>query len=333
MRYPWTTEQWQQLQQRRQAQRLPHAVLLVGPEGLGKGEFARDLAQSLLCEQPATDGQACGQCRSCARYLADTHPDLFILEPEDAGKPIKVDQVRELIRQFALASHRESGYRIAIIQPAERMNPAAANSLLKTLEEPPANTLILLLTASPSLLPATILSRCQRVDFSPPAHEQALAWLLTQPEIEAAQASALLALSGGAPVAARTLATQGLLEQRQGLFDSFLAIARGKAALSQLDLWLKPTMPTPINWLCSWINDLIRLKSSPSATVCNRDLAAGLHNLEQGVDLAGLYRFLDALYAILRMQRSPLNAQMLMEGVLLQWQALNNGKANANVRS
>lgn len=330
MRYPWTQAQWQQLQQSRQAQRLPHAILLAGPDGLGKRDFARDLAQSLLCEQPATDGSACGQCRACARYLADTHPDMFMLEPEETGKAIKVDQVRELIRQFALASHRESGYRIAIVQPAERMNLAAANSLLKTLEEPPANTLIMLLSASPSLLPATILSRCQRLDFSPPAHEQALAWLLAQPGIEADQAPPLLALSGGAPVAARALASEGLLAQREGLFNSFLAIARGKAALSQLDLWLKPAMPTPINWLCSWINDLIRLKSSPSAGVCNRDFAAGLHNLVRQVDLPGLYQFLDELYDILRMQRSPLNAQMLMEGVLLRWQALNNGKANAN---
>lgn len=327
MRYPWTLAQWQQLQQRRKAQQLPHAVLLAGPEGLGKRAFARDLAQSLLCEQPGTDGQPCGQCRGCARFKANTHPDFFMLEPEDTGKAIKVDQVRELIRQFSLASHQASGYRVAIVQPAERMNLAAANSLLKTLEEPPSNTLILLLSATSSLLPATILSRCQRLDFSPPPYEQAVAWLLAQPGIQAEQAPALLALSGGAPVAAHALASEGLLEQRQSLFDSFQAIARGQGALTQLDLWLKPAMPTPINWLCSWINDLIRLKSSSSAGVSNRDLVAGLHNLEHQLDLRGLYQFLDSLYAILRMQRSPLNTQMLMEGVLLQWQALNDSKA------
>lgn len=329
MQYPWTQAQWQQLQQRRQAQRLPHAILLAGPQGLGKGEFARDLAQSLLCEQPGDAGLACGQCRACAKFMAASHPDFWVVEPEEPGKAIKVDQIRDLIRQFALASH-QGGYRIAIVRPAELMNLAAANSLLKTLEEPPANTLILLLSASPSLLPATILSRCQRLDFVPPAHEQALAWLTAQPEISADEAEALLALAADAPVGAVTLAQEAVLAERQGLFRSFVAIAEGQSALSQLDLWLKPAMPTPINWLCSWINDLIRLKSNPSASLRNRDLRAGLQNLRQQVDLQGLFTFLDELYTILRMQRSPLNAQMLMEGVLLQWQTLNFGKANDN---
>jgi DNA polymerase III subunit delta' len=329
MRYPWTSHQWQQLQQRRQAQRLPHAILLAGPQGLGKGEFALDLAQGLLCEQPGQDGSPCGQCRACARFLASSHPDLLKLEPEEPGKAIKVDQVRELIRQLTLTSH-QGGFRVAIVQPAERMNLAAANSLLKTLEEPPADTLIILLSASPSLLPATILSRCQRLDFVPPPAAEAMAWLSAQPGIEAQQVQALLALADGAPVAARELAQADVLAQRQGLFESFLAIAGGKTALSQLDIWLKPAMPTPINWLCSWINDLIRLKANPESALHNRDLQSGLQNLRQQVDLQGLFRFLDALYAILRMQRSPLNAQMLMEGVLLQWQALSHGQANDN---
>lgn len=329
MRYPWTAAQWAKLQQRRLAQRLPHAVLLAGPSGLGKGEFARDLAQSLLCEQPAADGAACGQCRACARVAAASHPDLLRVEPEESGKAIKVDQIRELIRAFALASH-QGGYRVAIVQPAEQMNLAAANSLLKSLEEPPPNTLLLLVSAKSSLLPATILSRCQRLDFVPPAHDQALAWLTAQAEIPAEQAEALLALSADAPIAALQQAGEAVLAEREELFHSFEAIARGRSALSQLELWLKPAMPAPIHWLCSWINDLIRIKSDPAATIRNRDLQAGLHNLQQQVDLQGLFGFLDELYTILRQQRSPLNAQMRMEGVLLQWQALNFGKANDN---
>jgi DNA polymerase III delta' subunit len=182
MRYPWTHAQWTQLHQRRQQQRLPHALLLAGPPGLGKADFARDLAQSLLCEQPTAAGMACQHCRSCARFTATTHPDFLVVEPEEPGKAIKVDQVRDLISQFALASH-QGGYRIAIVQPAEQMNLAAANSLLKTLEEPPADSLILLISARPSLLPATILSRCQRLEFAPPAHELALAWLNKQHDI------------------------------------------------------------------------------------------------------------------------------------------------------
>lgn len=321
MRYPWTQDQWNQLQHRRQQQRLPHALLLAGPAGLGKAEFARDLAQSLLCEQPTEKGAACGQCRSCARFSAATHPDFLIVEPEEAGKAIKIDQIRDLISQFALASH-QGGYRVAIVQPAEQMNLAAANSLLKTLEEPPANSLILLISASPSLLPATILSRCQQLDFVPPPHEQALEWLNKQHAISHEKGRALLALAYNAPLRALALQQDETVSERQELFQSFSAIAHGQNALTQLQPWLKLALPTPIHWLSSWINDLIRLKSGLLTTLSNQDLREGLQNLAQRVDLQGLFEFLDELNTILRMQRSPLNAQMLMEGVLLRWQAL-----------
>jgi DNA polymerase-3 subunit delta' len=294
---------------------------------LGKRQFARDLAQSLLCEHPASNGAACQECRACARFTAATHPDMFVVEPEEPGKAIKVDQIRELISQFALATH-QGGFRIAIVQPAEQMNLAAANSLLKTLEEPPPDTLMLLITASPSLLPATILSRCQRLDFMPPSHAQALNWLNNQHAIPADKAEALLALANDAPLYALELQQDTVLAERQSLFRSFLAIGQGQSALTQLDPWLKLALPTPINWLSSWINDLIRLKSGLPAALHNRDLREGLQNLAQRVDLQGLFEFLDELNNILRMQRSPLNAQMLMEGVLLQWQALNSSKAN-----
>lgn len=327
--YPWTQQQWTQLQQRYRERRLPHALLLAGPSGLGKGQFARELAQSLLCEQPDAEGIACQHCRACARFSAGTHPDMLLVEPEETGKAIKVDQIRDLISQFGLASH-QGGFRIAIIEPAEQMNLAAANSLLKTLEEPPADSLILLVCASPSLLPATILSRCQRVDFAPPSHTQALTWLQIQHAIPTDQAEGLLALTGDAPLSALALQSE-ILDARMELFRSFCTIAEGQTALSRLQPWLKLDMPTPIHWLSSWINDLIRLKSGVDSTLRNRDLREGLQKLAQRVDLLGLYDLLDELNTILRMQRSPLNVQMLMEGVLLRWQTLSTGLTDVNI--
>jgi len=322
MLYPWNQALWQRIQRQRRELRLPHALLLCGPPGLGKAEFARELAQSLLCEQPAAGGTACGKCRSCSRFEASSHPDFYLIEPEEAGKAIKVDQIRVLIGHLGLSSH-QGGYRVVILQPAEQMNAAAANSLLKTLEEPPANTLIQLITATPSLLPATILSRCQRVVFNPPAHAEALEWLKIQHHLDAQDAEACLALSHGAPLAAQAQQEEAFA-QRAELFQSFLAIASNGQALRHMDPWLKPTMPTPIHWLSSWINDLIRLKADPGTGLRNRDLSHGLQNLAQGVDLRQLFEYLDELNTILRMQRSPLNAQLLMEGVLLRWQALNS---------
>jgi DNA polymerase-3 subunit delta' len=330
MPLPWTAQQWAQVQARRQAERLPHALLLAGLPGLGKSQFARELAQSLLCEQPADDGMACQQCRSCARFAAGTHPDFFQIEPDEPGKVIKIDQIRELTQRFTLASH-QGGERIAIIQPAEQMNLAAANSLLKCLEEPPAGTLMLLISVNPSLLPATILSRCQRLDFSAPPHDQAMNWLQIQQPQAAGEAEALLAVANGAPLATLALLEDDILGQRAELFHSFTAIAQGRQnALAGVDSWLKPALPTPINWISSWINDLIRLKCGQGSTLRNRDLREGLQNLAQQVDLVGLFGFLDELNTILRIHRSPLNGQLLMEGVLLQWQALNLSKPTRN---
>lgn len=327
MRYPWTTSLWNQLKQRREQQRLPHALILTGSVGLGKSEFARDLAQSLLCGQPAANGQACGQCRACARFNAGTHPDYLHIEPEEDGKAIKVDQIRHLINEFSLASH-QGGYRIAIVEPADRMNLAASNSLLKTLEEPPGNSLILLISAQPSLLPATILSRCQRLNFTPPSHSAALEWLINNHNMPADKAEALLAVANDAPLSAIALADDSLLSDREVLFKQFSAIGMGQSALGQMGPWLKLTLPTPINWLSSWINDLIRLKSGLPLALRNRDFAEGLQNLAQRVDLQGLFIMLDELNELLRMQRTPLNMQLLMEDALLRWQSLSSGNNN-----
>ena len=158
MLFPWTYPQWQQLVQRVTEQRLPHAMLFTGIEGVGKLQIAYQFAQSLLCEHPDDDHMPCQQCRSCTQFDGKTHPDFHLLEPEEEGKAIKVDQIRELIDKFALASHYQR-YRVAIISPAESMNLSAANSLLKSLEEPPKNTMIILVSSHSTLLPPTKYGR------------------------------------------------------------------------------------------------------------------------------------------------------------------------------
>jgi len=147
--YPWQKESWQRWAGLRS--RLPHAILLKGPQGIGKFDFAKNLAQSLLCEQPLTDGLACQNCPSCLWFQQETHPDFRLLQPDslsdleegeerEAGKKkpsqqISVDQIRGLANFANLSSHR-GGHRVVLIHPAEAMNTNAANALLKTLEEP-----------------------------------------------------------------------------------------------------------------------------------------------------------------------------------------------------
>jgi len=161
---PWLHDDASALMSRSQNGRLPHALLLAGVSGIGKRPFARWLSESLLCRKPNLQaGQigACGECESCRQLLADSHPDFKMLQPEGASAIIKVDAVRSLVDWLQLTAGQGS-YRIALLEEADRLNRNAANSLLKTLEEPADNTILILTATRLGALPATIRSRCQK---------------------------------------------------------------------------------------------------------------------------------------------------------------------------
>ena len=224
--YPWHADVFADLQQRRAQGRLAHALLISGPAGIGKLQLANVFSQSLLCAEPQADGLACGQCHACSLYAAGNHPDFFRLSPEDDSKVIKIDQIRVLIEKMSLSSHY-SRYRAVTLNPADAMNIAAANALLKTLEEPPADTVLLLITDRPSFLPATIRSRCQSLRLALPPAEIAQAWLAAQLD-NPRDAAVLLGLAGGAPLAAEALAAEQLA-RRNNLLQGWQALAVGKA--------------------------------------------------------------------------------------------------------
>ena len=145
---PWHSSIWENLTNSQQNKRLAHGLLFHGPAGIGKKRFATEFAHWLMCEQPEAE-KACGICRSCQLLNAESHPDLYFIEPEEDGKAIKVDQIRELIDKLSLTGHA-LGYRVIIMSPADALNVNASNSLLKTLEEPPQNTVLILLSDKPS---------------------------------------------------------------------------------------------------------------------------------------------------------------------------------------
>ena len=181
---PWNLDAWGNLVERRKRDALPHAILLAGPAGLGKREFAEAFARALLCQSPGDDGQACDVCRACKLVAAGTHPDLVrvTFELRDDGKSrteLTVDQMRSLSERLGLTA-QFGGAQIALIDPADAMNHAASNALLKTLEEPTPGTIIVLIADFPSRLSATIRSRCQRIDFRVPETKLALQWLSAQ---------------------------------------------------------------------------------------------------------------------------------------------------------
>jgi DNA polymerase-3 subunit delta' len=226
--YPWQVEQWQHLRSVSKNGRLPHALLLAGPEGIGLGHFARCVSASLLCASNNEEGYPCGSCKGCHLRQAGNHPDLFLMEPEAKGKQIKVDQVRDLIVFITLKSH-SGGYKIALIAPAGAMNRNAANTLLKTLEEPPPQSLLLLLSHRPALLPITIRSRCQLLVFKGSMSKETTSWLIEQSDVPVNNPALLLSLAGGAPLRALALIEDGRLEFRGTVLDDLEALQRNKA--------------------------------------------------------------------------------------------------------
>jgi DNA polymerase-3 subunit delta' len=318
--YPWQRGQWRQLHQARDQGRMPHALLLTGSRGVGKRAFAEALAQALLCRRPDQDGQACGQCPPCRQWEAGSSPDFLRVVPEEEGKAIKVDQVRELCAGLTLTSHG-GGYKVALLEPAERMNVNAANSLLKTLEEPTANTVLLLVTERPTQLPATIRSRCQQLVFPAPPRAEALAWLAEQAAIQGERAGLLLDLSAGAPLQALALAADEILEQRGAKLGRLEAVQAGREdPLRVAADWSQEADAVTLTWMQDWIGDMIRITlGGDAAPVRNADLRDQLLGMTERVDPAALYAHLDRVTAAARMSASGINRQLMMEDLLLPW--------------
>jgi len=222
--YQWNKDIWASLRDR--VDRLPHAVLVQGPEGVGKLALAEQLAARLLCEAPNATSDSCGRCDGCRWVASGNHPDLRRLEPEALAKTgtvsedpereergarrakpsneIRIDQVRELADFLYLGSHR-GRRRVAIVHPAEAMNVHAANALLKGLEEPPAGAMFVLVSHHPARLLPTIRSRCVVVSVPRPDETAALAWL--ESEGLAQDGRRWLAFAGGAPRLAQQYAS------------------------------------------------------------------------------------------------------------------------------
>ena len=223
--FPWQENCWRRLLQQYQADSLPHAVLLCGPDGIGKYAMLKQFARTMLCLDPA-DAKPCGHCHNCQLSASGEHPDILNIAPAEGARDITVDQIRAL-SEFVLRTGHTGIAKVVLIREAHRMNPSAANALLKTLEEPTRNTFLFLETELPGYLSATIRSRCQRISMSLPELEASSAWLekLLQPDDDAA---ALLATVGCRPMRALELAESGELQERQQFVQALGQLLQGK---------------------------------------------------------------------------------------------------------
>ena len=327
---PWQTRVAAELLAKRDT--FPHALLIHGPRGLGKHALALGLAQGLLCETPRADGLGCGTCPGCHYAIAGQHPDLMRLEllqvDEETGEleavdHIKIDRVRGVIAALELSSHRQRA-RVAVIAPAERMNPEAANALLKTLEEPPAGAYLILVSDAPARLPATIVSRCRKLSAPRPSADEAKAWLEAQgapdPELTLAQA-------GGAPLAALAHADPGVREERRAwvaalsdpdrLSVTMLAAridAAGKEERRARLAWV-------VDWLIAWTADLARVAAGGAARQ-NPDAARALSVLASRVAPVPLFRYHRSLLRQRALVAHPLVPRLVAEALLIDYRGL-----------
>ena len=270
--YPWNKENWQHVAAMTQRNELPHAFLFSGLEGLGKLEFSKAVAMLLMCanREGLVEGgtAACGQCKQCKLFLADTHPDFKLLSPEEGSKIIKVDAIRSLVDFFGQSS-MQGGKKVAIVSPAESLNHNAANALLKTLEEPTPNSHIILISHSPGQLLATIRSRCQVVDFSRPSEEITLKWLAgsvvnkNAGSVEGEDLLKVLALAQYAPLRARSYLESNALEENNKMIEELSSVLKKENVVSSIsERWNDDIAPLRLSWMLQWLSNILTIKLS-----------------------------------------------------------------------
>lgn len=321
--YPWQQTQWQYLGERLQMDGLAHAYLLNGPKGIGKEEFAGDFASLLLCQnRDLSSFKACGKCHSCQLLVAGNHPDMKIVEPEGASQSIVVDRIREVIEYLSLKPH-QGQHKIAIIRAADRMNVAAANSLLKSLEEPPSASMMFLSTCHPSRLLPTIRSRCQELNFPLPESDIARPWLASRLDKQE-QAELFLSLANGSPLEALTFADGEMLEHRMSVFNDLGDLLENRSdAIKVASGWNKMDMATTMFWLWSFVADLSRLKVAEYPPLINNpDLSDSLRRLAQSIPLKNILSFQSRVENGNRFVAGNMNSQLMLEELLMHWSAI-----------
>lgn len=323
--YPWQQAIWQHLTDYLAQQRIPQALLVTGAAGVGKQQLVNAFAGALLCHRLSADGSACGDCTSCHLLAAQTHPDFLTLEPEEPGKAIGIDKIRQLIVKLALKPQFEK-YRVVVINPADQMNTASANAFLKCLEEPTERTCLVLISEKPARLPATIRSRCQTVACRIPEKNAARQWLQQQGINE--QFDSLLALAGGAPLKAQRYAQQNSPVIRLECFEAWLKIGEAKDNMLTLaEQWQKADsldLEEVLSWMIGWISDIVKLAHQADVSqLLNPDLKKPLQALAKRLELKGIYAFYDSLLMARAQLNTPINKQLLLERLLINWSQLN----------
>lgn len=324
--YPWHVDSWQKFQHACQIDHLSHALLISGAEHTGKFGFASKIAKSMLCESPSrtsTESGACNQCRSCKTYESKANPDYLQIDLLEDKQQIGVDQIRKM-NQFLTLSRSFNTYRVVVISEAERMNKNAANSLLKSLEEPADNSVIILVTSHLSVMIPTIKSRCQLLHLPTPGKPQAIDWLKQKTGMDESLLAQKLDIAQNRPLAALNI-DEELINSRELLLEDIINIIQEKLAITDIaKKWHKHDHTMLLDWQIGWLHQLLSSEyqssnKSNDNQQLNQKLPKNLMTIKESAMNIALWDLYDQLLQQKRLVHTSVNPLIFLENMLTLW--------------
>ena len=329
--YPWLNPLYRQVIAQHQAGRAHHALLVQALSGMGDEALIWAVSRWLLCQQ--RDGQkSCGHCHGCQLMMAGTHPDWHRLAAEKGKSALGIDAVRE-VNEKLFHHAQQGGARVVWLPDAGQLTEAAANALLKTLEEPPQNSWFFLTSAEPSRLLPTLRSRCLRLHLAPPDEQQSLGWLQKQNAGSHEAILTALRLSSGAPAAALALLAKPHWEQRLALCETLSAALDGDL-LTLLSALHHDNVVERIGWLASLLTDALKWQQSGNQFITNVDQPELIAQLAQRLPATALDKSLRQwLLCRERLKHIvAVNRELLLTEQLLTWETLLQPAAMSRVQ-
>ena len=321
--YPWFKDAWTAIHKN---EKLPHALIFKGKEGIGKYDFANTFAKSYLCQSPISNHLPCEACSSC-EWFPDSHPDFKHIAPIESDddesskrktvrkKNIAIHQIRELSEYLELSAHQEKGRRIVLIEPADSLNQAASNALLKILEEPPENTLFILVTSQAQKLIATIRSRCQLLELRGPSLDEARVFLDGQKIV---YEKSLLSFTGGSPFNAM----KELENQSERSVITQLLSQGHKVDITKINYSiLTQGLDWTVNMIQKWTFDLL-LSFHTQQSYYFKAEEARIDSQAKQLNLDALLLFVNELNELKKIASHPVNQELQLQNIFIKYKQI-----------